>query len=167
MAEKTPAKWLHEALVTILADGAESLQVDARSVAVLGHLPDHTFTQRSMPLVVVERPEMEESGPWGGDYERRVYAVNLFLVDATGVRPGDEQEAAERLGMLAEKVKALLGQDENAHLLLPWLHVFWSLCEWGDESTAEGGNNLMFLGLRLSVPMVVDRGAGLEGPATP
>lgn len=167
MAEKTPAKWLQEALITILADGASDLKVDARAVAIHSHLPDHTFTQKAMPAVVVEMPELEEEGPWGGSLERRVYNVTLGLVDGVGVGPGSRHETWERLGLLKEKVKALLREEENRHLGLAWLHVFASMIEWSEGEPEEMGNNLLVRPVVLAVPMVVDLAEGLEGPTTP
>lgn len=158
MAEKTPAKILHEALVAILEDGKASLKVDGRDVTVFSHLPESTFSQKALPLVVVERPVKGEESPWGRDYERRVYTVPLLLVDGVGVRPGDEQGAAERVDLLFEKVKGLLAQGGNANLRLPWLHVFWSLSTWNDEASSPGGNNLVVKELQFSVPMTLERG---------
>jgi hypothetical protein len=158
MAEKTPAKILHESLVFIFDEAKASLKVDQRPVTVFSHLPENAFSQKAMPMVVVERPKKTEEAPWGRDYERRVYAAPVLLVDAVGVRPGDEHGAAERIDLLFEKVKAVLAQASNANLRLPWLHVFWSLASWDEDESTPAGNNLIIKPLQLSVPMTLERG---------
>jgi hypothetical protein len=158
MAEKTPAKIIQEALVTILEAGKTGLAVDARVVTVFDHLPQNGFSQKAMPVVVVQRPEKDSEEPWGRDYERRVYTQTIALVDVEGVRPGDEDEVKERLDLLFEKIKKLLAHSSNANLRLPWLHVFWSLCSWDEDQPTPAGNNLMVKPLLLTVPMTIERG---------
>jgi hypothetical protein len=158
MAQKTPGKILHETIVAILDQSKASLKVDNRVVTVFPYFPENTFSQKAMPLVVVERPVKSEEEPWGRDYERRVYTVPILLVDSVGVRPGDEQFAEERIDLLFEKVKAVFAEATNANMRLPWLHVFWSLISWDEEESAPGGNNLLLKPLQLSVPMTLERG---------
>ena len=152
---KTPAKHLHEALVSILIDSAGDLMLDGRPVTVFSHLPEQEFTQKALPMVIVERPQLTESGPWGGDREHRVYTVPLAIADGAGARPGAMQEARERIELLLDKLKSVLARPENRNLGLPWLHVFYSLCSWDEQETEWSGNNLAVKAMTLTVPMTV------------
>lgn len=158
MAEKTPAKWLHDSLLAILGGSAADLAVDERPVRVQGFLPDQAFTQRSMPCVVVMRPTKTDEGPWGRDYERRVYEATVLIIDGYRPTPGDVDVAMERVELVAEKIKAVLQRAEHRNLGLAFLHVFRSLSEWAETEAEDAGNNLVVKPMQLSVPMVLERG---------
>lgn len=154
-AEKTPAKHLHEALVAILLDAAADLSVGGRPVTVFSHLPDQEFTQKALPMLVVERPSLTEESPWGGDYDHHVYTIPLAIADGAGPRPGSVQEAKERIELLLARVKQVLSRPENRNLRLAWLHAFWSLASWDEGETEPAGNNLAVKAVTLTVPLHV------------
>ncbi len=165
--EKTPAKHLHEALVTILLEAAPDLVAGGRPVTVFSHLPDQEFTQKALPMVIVERPSLTEESPWGGDYDHHVYTIPLAIADGTGPRPGAMQEARERIELLLGRVKQVLHRPENRNLRLAWLHVLWSLASWDEGETELAGNNLAVKAVTLSVPMHVPKGGlAMHAPQT-
>lgn len=134
---------IHSAILGIVqtAAAADLLAVDARDVAVLSHLPDHEFSQRQLPAVVVERPTERDSSNWGNSHVRREWVLPLVLVDFVGVGPDSEASARARLDLLGERVRIALLATDN--LNLAFLHVFSSAAQFAAEEDERVGNNLI------------------------
>lgn len=159
---KSPALVLQEALFGILSGAADDLAVDTRDVTVLNHWPEQAFTQRAMPLVVVERPMKTDTRRMGGSDERVVFDVPVLLAESCGVKSGDESAALERMEQILNQIKGVLERAVNINLGLATYGVFRSLCEWTEGEVENAGNNLLVWPLKYRVSMTLERGKNIE-----
>ncbi|MBI1291199.1 hypothetical protein GC173_08130 [bacterium] len=159
MAAKSLAGIVHDELVTLFQ--AAGLAVAGRSVNVIRELPEEAFSQRALPVLVIERPRVVEVAPWGYDYERRTVRVPIALVDGLRAAPGGADESNERIALLEERVRAAMAAEP--HLRMARLHVFESLCSWDTGEVTVVGNNLLSMACVLTLTATVAKGAELEG----
>lgn len=153
---KSPQELIHEALVAILTDGAETLAVDSRDVTVVSHLPDEAMAQSGIPLIAVEQPELSAKRTWDTVYDREEYTVTMAFVDGVRVGPDDERVTKARLAILMQRARALFKAEQN--LRLAYLHVYESHTSWEFGTPERFGNNLLAVPAMLTVSCLVEKG---------
>ena len=157
--EKSPGELIQEAIVGLLEDGAASLTIGGRVPTILDEMPGERFSQKGMPLVLVDTPVKDSDEDFGGNEGSEMWQVPILLIDAVGVRKDTRLAGERRLMLLAEKVKHFLLGHDDRNWGLARLAVFASMTEWAIGSpTEEVGNNLLILPIKVAVGCTVPVG---------
>lgn len=145
-----------EALYTLLAGDEESLRgEDARPVAIWRDDPEHTFSDKALPVVAIDWPRASAVEDWNSSEEHWVFEVAVFCIDSA--RPSRERfrQAFLRLGGLRERVIASLRASRTLGLAkYQCIEDLWSVERMVSEEE-QAGNNLMRIGLGLRIPLIV------------
>lgn len=152
----TLEKAIQDGLIALLTDDDAELTTDSRDVTVVRELPQERLGQGALPLVIVNRPAITSDEPWDYTRRRKVFTVDIMVVDAVEVSVVGQRTSYELLDQLRDNVIAQIRTDRWAGLAALW--VFESFVGYDLDSEVEPiGNNLISLMLRLTVPVIVTR----------
>lgn len=121
----TNEKTIQDGLIELLTDNEADLRLaDGRTVAI-GYEWEGARSQRSMPLVIVNRPTLED-GPqnYSAGFDRHVYVLEVWCMDGAKGQPTQRRESLERIEQLRANVLAVF--RAAPHLNLAALRVFES-----------------------------------------
>lgn len=152
---KTPGKVIQEKLIAILTDAIDELKVDERDVSIIDFVPDETFSQKSVPLIVVLLPEIISTQPNDGVQELRIYGVKVALLDTFKPDPDGVVVARNRLDVFHVKLVAALRAEP--YLTMAFMHCYESKTSWNDRTEEEFGSNLLAHTRVYEVPVMVEK----------
>lgn len=97
---------------------------------------------------------------WGGSHRMHLLTVPIGLIDGGGVGVDAEDEAAERLELLHNRLRAMLWADDvDRNWGCAFLHLFRSLSEWQPGEIQSGvGSNLSMFSIALILRVTMEAG---------
>jgi hypothetical protein len=150
------------AVVELLEGAVEGLAIDDREVSIARVFPRSRHGGK-MPLVVVERPFVDDSGNWSsGPQVRDVYTLPIGIVDGGGATADKVEEAKERIEALWENVRRVLVRSR--HWGLEEFDFFSSFARYDVGEYSQQNNNLLLLPVSITVPVIVSLEEVEPGP---
>ena len=127
----------------------------ARPITIGLNLPETAFSQKHLPLVVLDQPVLEDMTNWDNLYQREVYSATIRCIDAYRNAPDGVDAAVQYIQWLRLKVVQKL-QASN-HMNLQHLHCHNSFVTYDFQNEVEEfeGLNLVMLSVNLSIPVIV------------
>lgn len=120
-------------------------------------LPGTAFSQKELPLIIIETPTLEDYGLWDNQYVREVYSVTIHFIDAFKNSPDGQQKALDYLYWLRNR--ALMHLNKNKNIRLPHLHIHNSFLSYnlGNEIEELEGANLVKISVDVQIPVIVEK----------
>lgn len=147
----TNEKTIQDGLISLLTTNEASLRVDARTVTIAREWVE-PLSQRDMPLVVVNRPQLEESRTWSPTQHRNVYILEIECIEPAKGQPEQRRDSMERVQLLRDNVLSVL--RGAPHLNLAALRVFESHCRYEPVAMETVAGNFHRVALEVTIPTI-------------